>query len=318
MVERRKRAGTRVVRNSPGRGCPTLDLDAVAFIYPSEQHEGIRRIGQGFQQTAHDVERRVVTLTTGMNFRQEAEIIGRLNEFDVKGAVVYPVLPEPQDRLFFAQMLIKCRFPVVLVNIDLPGFGAPAVVIDGFHAGYTMTRHLIAQGLRKIGFLANESWTQYVQTRYVGYRRALEEAGIEENPLWVMLEPDMHPDFQHPVNASHILTTQFLKSARGIEGVVCANDILALSCLDSAREMGLRVPEDLKVVGIDDFALSAQSALTTYHVPFEELGRQSFQMLNRLIQGEQLSTAEPSLLGGTVVRKTGLSLRGSLVVRKSG
>ena len=305
MVERRKRAGTRVVRNSPGRDRAAVELDAVAFIYPSEQHEGIRRIGHGFQQAAHEVERRVVTLTTGMNFEKEAEIVGRLSEFDVKGAAVYPVLPSPKDRLYFAQMLLACRFPVVLVDITLPGFGVHGVVVDGYHAGYTMTRHLLSQGLQKIGFLANAAWSSSAKNRYEGYRRALEEAGITEQPNWVVMDPGMDPDFQSPVEKCHAFTKQFLEDSRGIEGVVCVDDYLAMSCMASARKLGLRVPEDLKVVGADDYTISAQGKLTTYHVPFEEIGRQSFQMLNCLLKGEKLPAPEVSLRGGLVVRKSG-------------
>jgi DNA-binding LacI/PurR family transcriptional regulator len=305
LVEQRKGMGTRVI-SSAGKGHPA-GLDAVAFVYPSAQHEGIWRIAQGFQQAAHEVERRMVTLTTGTDFRKEGEIIGRLGEFDVKGAVVYPVLPEPKDRLYFAQMLQACLFPVVLVDIALPGFGVPVVVIDGFHAGYTMTRHLLGQGLRKIGFLANGAWSESVQNRYGGYRWALEEAGLEEQPGWALLEPSMEPDFENPVEKNHSLTRRFLENTRGLEGVVCINDFLALSCLAVARELGLRVPEDLRVVGMDDYAASARSEplLTTYHVPFDEMGRQAFQMLNRLVQGEKLSTIQSQVRGSLVVRQSG-------------
>lgn len=318
LVQRRTRTGTRVLKTSVDKKPDRIQVDACAFIYPSQQHEGIWRILEGFQRAAHEVDRRVVTLTTGTDFRQEAEIIGRLDEFDVKGAVAYPVLPEPDDRLHFAQMLLKCRFPVVLADITIPGFSENSVVIDSFHAGYTMTRHLLGQGLRKIGFLANYAWTPSVQKRHEGYRWALEEAGVAPQPELELMEPSIHPDFQLPVEKSHSLTTQYLSVARGMEGVVCANDFLALSCLDSAQKLGLRVPEDLKVVGIDDFAVSARSELTTYHVPFEEMGRRSFQMLNGLIQGKSATSTESSFIGVGVATRGEQSLRGSLVVRKTG
>lgn len=307
LVQRRTRAGTRVLKNSVGRSRESVQLDACAFIYPSEQHEGIRRVAQGFQDAAREAKRRLVTLTTGTDFRKEAEIIGRLGEFDVKGAVVYPVLPEMKDRLYFAQMLTACRFPVVLVDIALPGFGGPAVVVDGFHAGYTMTRHLLAQGLRRIGLLANYAWVPAAQNRYRGYCWALEEAGIERRPDWAVLDPSMRPNFEHPQDEGRLLTKRFLENARDLEGVVCGDDFLALCCLASAKELGLQVPDQLKVVGIDDYAVSAQSepALTTYHIPYEQMGREAFQMLNRLLQGERLSAAEAQVRGNIVVRQSG-------------
>jgi DNA-binding LacI/PurR family transcriptional regulator len=306
LVERKTRAGTRVLRNKPTRETSRPQLDAVAFVYPSEQHEGIWRIVQGFQRAAHASQRRIVMLTTGTDFHKEGEIVGRLDEFSVKGAVVYPVLPEPKDRLYFAQMLQACRFPVVLVDASMPGFGASAVVVDGLHAGYTMTRHLLAQGLRKIGFLANGAWVPSVQNRYGGYRWALEEAGIEAQPGWAFLEPSMHPDFEHPLEKTHAFTKRFLEHTRGLEGVVCSDDFLALSCLGSARELGLRVPEELKVVGLGDYAASDQRepSLTTYHIPFEEMGRKAFQTLDALLNTSPMPECETRIRGEIVIRQS--------------
>jgi len=301
LVEQRRRLGTRVIKNR------SVQLDAVAFIFPSEHHEGIRRIGQGFQEAAHAVQRRVVMLSTGTDYHQEGEIIGRLDEFDVKGAVVYPVLPEPQDRVHFEQMLLRCRFPVVLATA-LPGFGCPAVDQDGFHAGWTMTRHLLERGLRRIGFLANYAWMPAVRENYLGYRQAMEAAGISIQPDWVVLDPDIQPDFEHPLVEGGGVVSRFLQSAveGDLEGVVCSDDFLALVCLASARERGISVPDKFQVAGIGDYSISAQSnpPLTTYHLPFEEIGRQSFQTLNQLLQG-----------GKPVERE--IQLRGSLVVRQS-
>ena len=337
LVERRTRAGTRVISNTISRGGPPLALDALAFIYPTDQHEGIWRIAQGFQQGAQAAQRRTMLLSTDTNLRKESEIVGRLSEFDVKGAVVYPVLPEPVDQIYFGQMLLACRFPVVLVEVNLPGFGRPAVVVDGFHAGYTMTRHLLSGGARRIGFLSNYAWTPFIRDRYLGYRQAMEEAHLAMPASGVLLASVMHPNFSDPVAESRDLARQFLVKAGvtpasclrggvqepvpvgragGLDAVLCANDFLALGCLEAARELGLAVPERLKVVGIDDYALAAQAdpPLTTYHIPYEQMGREAFGILNRL-----LAAASPAASGpeGQASANLELPLRGELVVRRS-
>ena len=306
MVARKRRAGTRVIRNAPGGNGRSVELDAFAFICPSEQHEGIRRIAQGFQEAAHAVQRRVVLMTTGTDFRKEGEIIGRLDEFDVKAAAVYPVLPELQDRLHFEQMLLRCRFPVVL-TLGLPGVGFPTVIADGFHAGSTMTRHLLGQGLKRIGFLSNYSWVTSTRESYLGYRQAMEDAGISIQQGWVLLDPGLKANFEDPLSEGKLFTKQYLDGAGDLEAVVCSDDFTALVCMTSAREMGIRVPEQFKVAGIADYALSAQSdpPLTTYHVPFEEIGRQSFQMLSHLLEGETTADREIQLRGTLVARKSG-------------
>jgi DNA-binding LacI/PurR family transcriptional regulator len=304
LVARRTRDGTRVLRSEAREDAPSLALDAVAFIHPGEPHEGIARIAQGFQQAAQAVKRRVVTLTTGIDFRKEAEIVGRLAEFDVKGAAVYPVMPELTDRLHFANMLRKCPFPVVLAEIALPGFWVPSVGVDSFDAGFAMTRHLLDRGLRRIGFLANYAWVPMVRDRYQGYRRAMAEAGLDIDEGRVLLEPAMHPDFDDPVREPTQLARQFLQGARDLQGIVCGDDYLALGCLAAARELGLDVPGRLQVTGVSDYSLAARSEppLTTYRVPYEEIGRKAFEVLGRMMSGDKPTTMETLLRGAPVAR----------------
>ncbi|MFV0338744.1 MAG: GntR family transcriptional regulator, partial [Chthoniobacterales bacterium] len=222
LVERRTRLGTRVLRHSlqsQKQDGASLHLDAYAWVYPGEQHEGIRRIGEGFQEAAHAAGQRIVALTTGIDFQQEAEMIGRLSEFDVKGALVYPILPNVKDRLHYAKMLTNSRFPLVQADISLLGFNTPSVILDGFHAGYTVTKHLLSKGFRNIGFLSNYSWVPSIRERCRGYLWALQEMGIEENPKWVELNAMMSSNFSDPIERAQTLTRDFLAQTQGIDCV---------------------------------------------------------------------------------------------------
>jgi GntR family transcriptional regulator of arabinose operon len=311
FIERRTRAGTRVINRSGivSNPLPTKDLalDAFALIYPTQQHEGIWRNVRGFQEAAREASRRTVMLSVGLDLRKETELIARLAEFDVKGAVIYPVLPEPQDVILFSQALLKCRFPIVLGDLGLPGMGFPVVSADGFHAGLTMTEWLIRSGSKRIGFLADYAWTAPMRDRYMGYRRAMEDAGLEVDPANVLLETAMRPDFSDPLRETTALGRRLLHSAKKIDAVVAANDFLALGCIEAAAELGLKVPKDLKVVGMDDFAIGSnnQRGLTSYHIPYEELGRRSFAMLNDLVSGGTRPAMEVQIRGEVIVRKTG-------------
>ncbi len=309
VLERRTRGGTRVMRDirEGASGANSLDLDACAMVFPGEPHEGIWAVVRGFQKAAQAAGRRTVMLTSGPDVRKEAEIIGRLSEFDVKGAVVYPVMPEPRDQMVFAQMAKACRFPVVFADLNIPGANCPAVIADGFHAGYTATRHLIDGGLKKIGFLANHAWATSMRDRYLGYRRALEEAGLPEVQDWVRLDPVMHPDFANPMAEPYRIARDYLRGSKTVEGVVCANDFLAIGCVGVANELGLTVPDDLRVVGIDNLAASASTVpgLTTYAIPNERIGERAFTVLNDLIQGRHPPVQETLMRGELVVRRSG-------------
>lgn len=305
IVERRTRAGTRVLRSSISRGKAGAELDSFAFIYPSDQHEGVWRILKGFQGAASRQRRRVVTLSTGTDYEKETEYLGRLSEFDVRGAVIYPVVPSAKELNRLSQVLVSSKFPVVSAEFTLPSLGCPSVVVDGFHAGYTITRYLIEKGLKRIGFLANHSWALSMNERYRGYRWALEEAGLAFDDGVVLLEPSMQPDYEDPIRQSTELGRRYLEQARP-EGVFCANDFLAQGLMRAAQEKKISVPEKLRVVGMDDFSLQSPGAvgLTTYHIPFEEIGAKSFAVLDGLLKEEKGFEIETRVRGSIVVRES--------------
>lgn len=301
-VERKTRVGTRVLRT--GAEMVGVQLDAVAFVYPSTQHEGIWKMAKGFQDAARAAGRRVVMLSTGTDYQKEAEYIGRLSEFDVRGAMTCPNISSPEEQVQFSQLLVHSKFPVVLGGTHLPGLGCSAVSVDGFHVGYTMTRHLLAQGLRRIGFFAHLAWIGFTHDSYRGYCWALEEAGITERTEWSTLEPSTVLDFDNPVRESIGLGRNFLARSAPLQAVVAASDFLALGLMEAAQERGLRVPEDLKITGADDFLLGLQSPipLTTYHVPYEEIGQRSFALLHKRVLNHNTPARLESVRGHIVTR----------------
>jgi GntR family transcriptional regulator, arabinose operon transcriptional repressor len=306
LVERRKRAGTRVIRNLSQRSKPSAALDAFAFIYPSDQHEGIWRTLKGFQIAAAERERRVVILSTGTGYEKEAEYLGRLAEFDVRGAVLYPIIPSPRDQVLISRIIVESKFPIVLTNLSLPGLGNASVVLDGFHAGHTMTAHLLKRGCKNIGFFTNEFSSPSIVDRYQGYLWALEEAGQSPDPRRIFLEPEMHPNFRDPLREPTELAMRYIKQAGSLEAVVCAGDFLARGLIAAAAEMGMSVPGDLKVVSIDDFGPGedGEVALTAYRVPFEKIGRKAFEILDAIHAGTPPMNLETKIRGEIVIRES--------------
>lgn len=305
LVEQRRKLGTRVIDSSKKK--ESLHLDAVAIVYPSEQHEGTWRTLQGFSSAAQERGHRVVMLGSGMDFRKEAEVIGRLGEFDVKGAVLYPIITNPADDIYYRQMILACPFPVVLVAANLPGVGRSSVVSDGLHAGYTMTKHLLAKGCRKIGFVSNGAAGPSMRDRYLGYRQAMDETSPRTD--YSYLEPKMRPDYDDPLKENYMVACRFFEKYPDMQAVVCGTDFMAWGLIQAAKERGLSVPEDLKVVGIDDHAQrqNASHSLTTYHIPFEEMGSQSFHLLQALIENSETKNQEMQLRGHIVVRESDAS-----------
>ncbi len=311
LVERRRRSGTRVIQNALPSGSPAARLNAYAFIYPgeSEAHDGIWRTAKGFQSTARVQQRRVITLSAESDYEKEAESLLRLLELDVRGAVIYPLVASPEGQIRFCRMLLESKTPIVLVDLILSGMHCPSVVVDNFHAGYTMTRHLLDQGLTRIGFFANQSFATSVLDRYNGYLWALEEAGLAKAEAWVMLGADCHSDYAQPLREPTTQARAYLQRVRGIEGVVCSQDSVAHGLMGAASELGLSVPADLKVTGIDDLAVpgGGKPGLTSYHVPFERMGEKAFEILDAAVNQQSRPALQSRVRGEIVIRESSAS-----------
>ncbi len=308
LVERRTRAGTRVVqRPQPGGrgrngGAHALDLDACACIYPSVEHEGIAMIVQGFQSAANEARQRVMMLTTGMDFRKEAEIVGRLSEFNVRGAVIYPVIRSPQDQVYYMQMILACPYPVVIVGVNIPGVNRLGVAMDGQHAAYTMARHLIERGAKRIGFLANYAWVPTVRDRYMGYRQALSEAGMDF-VSFAYQETKMNPRFDDPLEEPTQLGRDYLaRFGDSVDAVVCHEDFIAHGLIRAAAEVGIDIPGRLRVTGIGGLKKlpALPHPLTTYRLPFDQMGATAFRILLDQI-ADRYSGPPETLLRGEFV-----------------
>jgi GntR family transcriptional regulator of arabinose operon len=301
LVERRTRVGTRVIATkAPAAGrSPSLQLDACAIVFPNEKHELIWQVVQGFQQAAREASRRTVLLTTGTDFRKEAEIIGRLGEFDVKGAVLYPVISSPRDQLYFSQMILSCSYPVVLADVSLPNVARPSAVCDHFHAGFSLTRHFLAQGCRRIGFLGSNSWSTPARECHLGYRFAMEQAQVPVEPKAVLMHPTMHVNLAAPTAESFSLAQQLLTQAPDLEAIVCFHDFLARGCLEAAGTLGFDVPSRLKIgsMGSRETASRSRPSLTTYVIDYPRVGREAFRLLQRCIAGEEPGAEEIKVRG---------------------
>ena len=302
LVEQRRGLGTRVLKNMAAENAAAIDLNAFAYIYPSEKHEGIWRSVKGFQETAQEQGRRTITLTTGTDYKKEGELIGRLKEFDVKGAVIYSIIQNPDDQVYISQVLQRSTFPIVLVSVNLPGMNFPIAMMDAFHASYTMTKYLIETGSKRIGLLASSRSPD----AYHGYAWALREAGRAVESKWVWMQQSMHVDFQELLREPAERAEVFLKPRPEMDAVVCSYDYLALGVIEAAQRLGRNVPGDLRVVGVDDFEMSAKAPvpLTTYRVPYEEIGNVAFKLLSERVANGFVPMLEHKVRGEIVIRQS--------------
>lgn len=167
---------------------------------------------------------------------------------------------------------------VVLYSTDVPD-GLAAVDIDNASGIRQAVDHLVALGHRRIAFHA-PFYTSNYQDRYKGYLAALDIHGITPDPTLNTYAPSGKPTI--PEIANRLFTL-----AEPPTAILAGDDGLAFEWMQVLNERGLRVPEDVSLVGFDDSARAlAPPGLTTIHQPAHDVGVTAIHFLNRLLEGE--------------------------------
>lgn len=163
--------------------------------------------------------------------------------------------------------------PIVLVDSYAPGYHFDSVLIDNIGGAMQAVNHLIDCGHQHIGLIGtNPASPPDILERREGYRRALRARGIEHEYV---------EDSQMEQGDGYRAARRLLRTAPQVSALFAANDDTALGVMNAARDLGLRVPEDLSIVGFDDVDMAREThpALTTVHVHKTWLGRLAVQRL---------------------------------------
>jgi len=185
------------------------------------------------------------------------------------------IRPEHVDILDGAGM------PYVVIKRELPGRRLNCVVSDDLLGARLATAHLLELGHTRIGFVCAKPLLTLTQDRLRGYREALAEAGIAYEADLVRLEPSFDEQ------AGRRAVRDLLERPERPTAVFVASDTMAIGAYGAASGLGLRVPQDVAMVGFDDISTSAllQPPLTTVRTAYHDFGRLAAQLLLDLIEG---------------------------------
>ncbi len=180
------------------------------------------------------------------------------------------------------------ELPVVVTGRSLKATGLCSLNFNDFEGARLATDHLLSLGHRKIAFIAGDPVHPDAQERLRGYRAALEAAGIKYKPALVL------PGLFHE-DSGVLAVEQLINSREPFTAIFAANDQMAFGASLALYRRGIRVPEDVSIVGFDDLAGAAHSIppLTTIHQAGLELGRCAAQALLDLLAGTKPTAQLP-------------------------
>src|SRR5262245_9148082 len=263
------------VPNRAHRPAPAGRTGLIGVTIPTVLGDYFAQLITGLTEALYELDMQAVLCPTFHHKDREITLVNQLLERRIDGAIL--VLPdESSDEL----LDLKQRgFAFVVADEGYPLDGEfPLVAAANMAGAIEATEHLLGLGHRRIGLIKGIPGFVATEERTAGYRAALSAAGIRPDPAL-----EAYGDFR--TVEGRAAAAQLLDLADRPTAIFACNDEMAVAVLQEAHARGIRVPEDLSVVGFDDTTVSqiAIPAITTMHQPLEEVGRMAVNLLARII-----------------------------------
>ena len=281
---RRKRvlAAVRELRYAPNesaRGLKRRSALAIGLFVPDLVNQFFALLAQGVERAATERDVLVVLSAPEGNDEAESRNTRLLRSQRVDGVLYLSGTSASTSSLLDLMSL----GPVVLVDERRPGLDLPAVVSDSRRGAREIARHVLEQGHERVAVIAGpkSSWT--AEQRLAGYREAFAAMGRDPDHLAVFVG-DYHQASGNQL-AARALSVPARKRPTAL---LCANDLMAIGALEHCKAVGLRVPEDISIVGFDDIPVAAllTPRLTTVSQPAFDMGYHATRLLLDLIKGD--------------------------------
>lgn len=248
----------------------------------------------GLTEALYEQDMRAVICPTRHEHDREVTLLDRLMHGTTDGAIV--ILPsESSDEL---KALNDAGFPFVVVDPREPlDEGIASVSAANAVGAREATQHLLDLGHRRIGVIAGTPGWNATEDRLSGHRAALAGAGV-------VLDPALEIASDFTVEGGREAAERLLALRERPTAVFAFNDNMAIGAMQTFRAAGLRIPEDVSVVGFDDTepAPIVTPGLTTVRQPLGEMGRMAVSLLSRLLGGQNVEALRIELATRVVVR----------------
>ena len=173
------------------------------------------------------------------------------------------------------------NIPFVCVDAHMPAASAlPMVEVDYYDAAYRATEHLYQHGHRDIGFIGPENPVEHCANTFRGFTDCLKEKGLFCDPQWIAKMPFSQGSTEAAVD-------KMLEQEKLPTALLCSCDAVAIDVIRRVKARGIRIPEDISVMGIDDLLVSRylDPALSTMTFDKELLGAKAMELLYQIMQG---------------------------------
>ncbi|WP_050182457.1 LacI family DNA-binding transcriptional regulator [Domibacillus robiginosus] len=253
----------------------TRETKTILVVVPDITRPFFSEVLRGIEHTALQNGYQVILGDTENRIEREKEYIELLYRKQAEGAVL---LTARMDRDSLKEL--SSQFPVVLACEYMDGLDIPTVSIDNISSARKVTEHLINVGHRKIAHISKGTDVILGKDRQRGYQQAMMSHDLPINPSWVQ-------EGDYDIDSGYKQMVKLLALEDRPTAVFVFNDEMALGSIKAVKDHGLRVPEDIAIVGFDNLPMASffSPYMTTIDQPKYEIGQKAADLLLRLLKG---------------------------------
>ena len=283
------------IRNAAAVALRTKKTGTIGVVIEDNRNPFYAEVLNGMEVAAREKNYHIILANTQRDYQKEEEAINLLLTKRVDGLLITPV----QDRDDDIKNLIEANIPFVIVGRNFENIEADSVYNDEVKGGFLATEYLIKKGHKRIALIDGFLHKSPAKGRLEGYKKALKEYGVPLDNLLISVG-DIN------IEDGYERTKQMLEKNLDFTAIFAYNDMMAFGSMQAIREKGLRIPEDIGLVGYDDilFCSLMNPALTTIRLKKQELGIESVKLLLSRINGNRKKAKKIMLDVDIIVRKT--------------
>ncbi len=252
----------------------TRKTKTIGLIVPDNSNLLFAALSRSIEQVSSSSSYNVMFCNSSYSFESELSCIRVLRSKRVDGLIIIPTT----TNINHINQLIENKLPVVVLHHIIPGCKSDFVLVDNFKGAYDATIHLINLGHKHIGYIDRPVSLPHSLERLNGYKKALEEHNIKPDDNIIVSGGFNYKDGSEAMK-------KLLERKIDLTAVLAFNDTAAVGAIRTINDCGLKVPEDISIVGFDDIELCSfiTPRLTTVHFPKHKMAEIAVNLLLKKI-----------------------------------
>jgi LacI family transcriptional regulator len=251
--------------------------DTIGLVIPDSSNQFFAEMSRCVEDIGFENQYTVFLCNSDDNPEKQSKYLDVLIAKQVDGIVFISVCYNKSD----LDLLVEANVPFIIVDRDDPDSRSDVVLIDNFCGGRIAANQLISLGHHKIACITGPSLAKSSSDRYLGYLKALEENGLAFNADYVLTGDFRHKSGDNAMN-------DLLNLSEPPTAVFVCNDMMAIGAIRAINRFGLKVPEDISIIGFDNIPIAEviTPALTTIAQPINAIAQQAMALLLRRMEGD--------------------------------